>query len=837
MFKYLAAALLLVVPALLINSRSASMSVAETPTDAIAAVNITYPANNAVINVPTNIFVSADVSNAGTVERVEFYANDSLIGTDTTAPYFIVWNNPFVSTHILRAVAVAPGGTTTPSGEIIITTVFPGSLFPLPIPGPTLLNPPQGAIYDSLTPITLSSTRSLTQYTVARVEFYDNTTLIGSDTSEPYSIVWTNPPPGLHSITARTVVTTGARASSTPADIRIIPSNAAAITLNDLSPASLYPSSIEINGLTNSISSLVVTLHGLSHTAPDDIDLLLVAPNGRSIVLMSDVGGATPVNDLSLTFDTAASTPLPDDGALVSGTYRPTNAGAGDSFPAPAPAGAPPFQNLSDLNGSQPNGTWSLYAVDDEGNNVGSIAGGWGLTINTSSSICSFSLSESIQPFPHTGGNGTVNLSAAFPSCDWTTSNTSDFITFMQGSAAGTGSATVSFNVAPNTGGARTGRTTIAGRSFNIQQASGCPFALDQTAINIGGSGGARSVAVTAGELCFWNATPQASWITINAGSGSGNGTVNFTVAPNQTGSTRTGTVNIGARTLSIVQSVSSGRAVFDFDGDGRSDISVFRPSEGTWYQLLSSNNAFRTNQFGISVDRLVPGDYDGDGKADIAVWRAETGTWHILQSAGNSYLARGFGVSGDIPLAGDYDGDGKADLTVFRPAEGSWHIMQSLTGTMRSQQFGSLGDKPLAGDFDGDGKADLAVFRPLSGSWYVLRSADNSFYGQQFGTGADKPVAGDYDGDGKADVAVFRTAESAWYIWQSSNSSLRAQVFGTTGDLPVTGDFDGDGKIDLAVYRPSSGIWYIQRSSDGTFAAQQFGNATDLPVLSAFVP
>ncbi|MBV9957914.1 MAG: VCBS repeat-containing protein [Acidobacteria bacterium] len=836
--KYLVAGFMLALALLIIRSNSASMQTTDAASAPQASVSITYPANNSNINVPTNIFVSADVTGGGNISRVDFFANDMLIGSDTSAPYFIVWNDPFVTTYNITAVAVDSGGGQSPSQPITITTTYPGSLYPLPIPGPTLLSPTEGSTFTSLTDITLSSTRSQTQYTVARVEFYDNTTLIGSDTTEPYSIVWQNAPPGTHSITARTVVTTGARASSRPADIRIIPSNAAAITLGDLTPASPYPSSIQINGLTGSVSSLSLTLQNLSHTAPDDIDLLLVAPNGRSVLLMSDVGGTVPISNLTLTIDGASSNPMPDDGPLTSGTYRPTNYGGGDSFPAPAPANAPQFVNLSDLNGSNPNGTWSLYAVDDEGNNVGSISGGWGLIINTSTTICGFNITPTQQVFPHTGGTGTIDLSATFASCDWSASSQSSFLTITSG-LTGTGSGVVSFTVAPNMGAARTGRMTVAGRTFSVQQGSGCPFALSQETLQVSGAGGALSVGVSAAGICGWNATTGEDWITINAGSGTGDGTVGLTIAPNSTGNPRTGTVMIGARTLTINQSATTtpvSHAPFDFDADGKTDIGVYRPSEGNWYQLLSLNNVFRQTPFGNGTDRLMPADFDADGRADICVWRPETGTWHLLQSSDGAYVARTFGTSGDIPVARDFDGDGKADLTVFRPSSGGWYILQSSDGNLRAQQFGANGDQPVAADFDGDGKADLAVFRPSNGGWYVLRSSDGAFFAQNFGASGDRAVTSDYDGDGKSDVAVFR-ADGTWYIWQSASQTLRAQPFGASGDVPAPGDYDGDAHADLAVFRPATGTWYILRSTNGALDGQQFGANGDVPLPSAYVP
>jgi len=112
------------------------------------------------------------------------------------------------------------------------------------------------------------------------------------------------------------------------------------------------------------------------------MDMLLVGPGGQTVVLMSDAGGALDVVNVNLTFDGTAATDLPDATQIVSGTYRPTNIGAGDTFPAPAPAG-PYGSLLSVFNGVNPNGTWSLYVVDDLGGDVGNMNGGWTLRITT----------------------------------------------------------------------------------------------------------------------------------------------------------------------------------------------------------------------------------------------------------------------------------------------------------------------------------------------------------------------------------------------------------------------------------------------------------------------
>ncbi|MDM7922384.1 MAG: DUF1906 domain-containing protein [Pyrinomonadaceae bacterium] len=271
-----------------------------------------------------------------------------------------------------------------------------------------------------------------------------------------------------------------------------------------------------------------------------------------------------------------------------------------------------------------------------------------------------------------------------------------------------------------------------------------------------------------------------------------------------------------------------------DFDGDGKTDLSVFRPETGTWYNLTSSNGGFAAVGFGIATDIVAPGDFDGDGKTDRAVFRPSTGTWHMLLK-GLNYSARQFGVDGDIPVASDYNGDGKTDIAIWRPSTGVWYIANSDSrGTFTIQTFGLAGDKPVPADYDGDGKTDLAVYRPADGIWHILRSSDGGYYGVTFGLSSDKPAQGDFDGDGKADQAIYRPSNGTWYLLQSTDG-FTAFNFGLDGDAPSTGDYDGDGKADAAVFRPSNGVWYMRQSTAG-ITSQQFGISTDRSVPNAYL-
>jgi cytochrome c peroxidase len=273
-----------------------------------------------------------------------------------------------------------------------------------------------------------------------------------------------------------------------------------------------------------------------------------------------------------------------------------------------------------------------------------------------------------------------------------------------------------------------------------------------------------------------------------------------------------------------------------DFDGDRKTDVSIFRPSNGLWRHLRSSDSQVGVIGFGISTDRIVPADYTGDGKTDVAVWRPSEGNWYILRSENNSFMAYQFGAAGDIPVPGDFDGDAKADYAVFRSSNGTWFVQASTTG-FTAYPFGQNGDIPQVGDYDRDGKADYAVFRPNGAlaEWWINKSGGGHI-GLQFGLANDKPVAADFSGDGTADVAVWRPSDGYWYVLRSEDYGFYGAPFGVDGDLPAQGDYDGDGRTDFAIFRPSDGNFYASRTSQG-FMAVLFGINGDRPVPGAYTP
>jgi subtilisin-like proprotein convertase family protein len=290
--------------------------------------------------------------------------------------------------------------------------------------------------------------------------------------------------------------------------------------------------------------------------------------------------------------------------------------------------------------------------------------------------------------------------------------------------------------------------------------------------------------------------------------------------------------------------------APVDFNGDGKTDYAVVRNVGGgmngqvRWfYNINGSANPTVALDWGLAQDFFVPEDFDGDGKDDITVWRpgpATTAAFYILNSATNTARVEAFGQTGDDPtVVGDYGGDEKADLAVFRPGaiagqQSTWFYRTTPGGAVTYVPWGQNGDFEAPGDYNGDGKYDFCVQRNSGGQgqfWLMLSTGAQST--TIFGLNSDVVVPGDYDGDGKTDIATARAAGPAiqWQYLSSLNASINYFTFGSaTGQFIAQGQYDGDNKTDPGVWQQSTGQFASLNSTNGAATFFQLGATGDYP-------
>lgn len=295
-----------------------------------------------------------------------------------------------------------------------------------------------------------------------------------------------------------------------------------------------------------------------------------------------------------------------------------------------------------------------------------------------------------------------------------------------------------------------------------------------------------------------------------------GNGKTDYSVIRNQGG------LAVWYWTLNGGAGSSAGRqwglftdrpAPADYDGDGKTDIAVWRESMGPdprayFYIFQSSTGTFRADQFGTSGDSpKVVGDYDGDGKSDLAVFR-ENGTaadpcgvgksvWYYRPSGtpGADFTPVCWGQNGDVETGGDFDGDGKFDFMVRRNVGGNgvFYLRRSSDSGFEVIFWGKFDDTIIPGDYDGDGKWDLALGRlnGTDGELYILERDGGGTGAVPFVFGnivgeVDKLAPGDYDGDGKQDISLLKLSGApgpAFVTRRTSNAAIEIFPFGQVGD------------------------------------------------------
>ncbi len=254
--------------------------------------------------------------------------------------------------------------------------------------------------------------------------------------------------------------------------------NPGAITFDDdgTDTTTPYGSNISVTGLFGNITKVVVTLNNMTMPRPRDVDLLLVGPGGQKFIPMSDVGDLTAANGITLILDDAAGSAIPTGGSSVvpSGTFRPTDVNSGaDTFPAPAPSG--PYNSPAPagvatfatvFNGSTPNGTWSLYLIDDSnGGGNTTIASGWCLTLTTDAAPPAITSANNTIFTAGTAGTFNVTTTGNPPPTLSLTGSLPGGVTFGAGTLAGTPTA---FGTFPLTFTASNGVGSSAVQNFTL---------------------------------------------------------------------------------------------------------------------------------------------------------------------------------------------------------------------------------------------------------------------------------------------------------------------------------------------------------------------------------
>ena len=197
-----------------------------------------------------------------------------------------------------------------------------------------------------------------------------------------------------------------------------------------------------------------------------------------------------------------------------------------------------------------------------------------------------------------------------------------------------------------------------------------------------------------------------------------------------------------------------------------------------------------------------MPGDYDGDGKTDIAVFRpVDRAVVHRQLEHGEQGSCRRGAAARTSRCPATTTATARPTSRSSGPSTG--HGSSSTRARTSSVYSGAAGDIPVAGDYDGDGRTDIGVFRPRPAWFIVVLGARPAI--EQWGAPGDHEIPADYDGDGRTDIAVFRTATGVWYIARLPHVGQQRSSTGAAQGTAGAGDYDGDGNTDMAVFRPST--------------------------------
>ena len=436
--------------------------------------------------------------------------------------------------------------------------------------------------------------------------------------------------------------------------------------------------------------------------------------------------------------------------------------------------------------------------------------------------VCDYSLSPAANSLTAAGGSGSF-LVTTQDGCPWTANEAIPWVSFTS-LQFGQGNGAIAYQVDPNAMAvARSGDITLIDQVHTVhQEGVGCSYSISPAANSLDIAGGSGAISVTALDGCDWTATEVLPWVSIVSGaSGSGNGTVAYTVDANAGPAPRAGAITVATETHLVTQK-----------GAGPAPYELGAFTNGSWFLDRDGDFAFdgvsEISGWGSPGDIPVDGDWNGDGFRDLGVF--SNGTWFIDRNGDTAFdpatEIQGWGAPGWIPVTGDWNGDGKTDVGVVDPSTSTWFL--DLNGDFafdpatEIRGWGSPGDTPVVGDWDGDGDDDIGVFS--GGTWFIDFNGDGGFQlatdQRGWGVAGWIPVVGDWDGDGADEIGAIEPTSMAWFRDVNGDFLFDPATeligWGSPGDTPVVADWNGDGADDVGVF--SGGTWFIDAAGDGAF-------------------